>query len=245
MAKVSHIRRLHNRNKWGFCNGPGLFCCTNHNNLGLTATLEVPNFVSGKQKLFDTMKKALTWWSVLGMGLLYMLFVFAACFFGFFGPVCWAIFPVVAALLGSGTYFWLAARWQKFGVGTYTALLVCIFCLVTGEATGFLSKAIIVAGGLLADVVRLLVGNTSKKSLYFAYPFLAVGNIGWIVNLWTRPEWYIDGAVEEMGQAYADGIAKLQNPGFLCLCIVLTAAVAVLSIWLCGKVDKKSAKLLN
>ena len=191
------------------------------------------------------MKKALTWWSVLGMGLLYMLFVFAACFFGFFGPVCWAIFPVVAALLGSGTYFWLAARWQKFGVGTYTALLVCIFCLVTGEATGFLSKAIIVAGGLLADVVRLLVGNTSKKSLYFAYPFLAVGNIGWIVNLWTRPEWYIDGAVEEMGQAYADGIAKLQNPGFLCLCIVLTAAVAVLSIWLCGKVDKKSAKLLN
>ena len=191
------------------------------------------------------MKKNLTWWSVLGMGLLYMLFVFAACFFGFFGPVCWAFFPVVAALLGSGTYFWLAARWQKFGVGTYTALLVCIFCLVTGEATGFLSKAIIVAGGVLADVVRLLVGNDSKKGLYSAYPFLAVGNIGWIVSLWTRPQWYIDGAVEEMGQAYADGIAKLQNPGIFCLCIVLTAAVAVLSIWLCGKVDKKSAKLLN
>ena len=191
------------------------------------------------------MKKTLTWWSVLGMGLLYMLFVFAACFFGFFGPVCWAFFPVVAALLGSGAYFWLSARWQKFGVGTYTALLVCIFCLVTGEATGFLSKAIIVAGGLLADVVRLLVGNASKKSLYFAYPFLAVGNIGWIVNLWTRPEWYIDGAVEEMGQAYADGIAKLQNPGILCLCIVLTVAVAVLGIWLSSKVDKKSAKLLN
>ena len=190
-------------------------------------------------------RNSLKWYSVLGMGLLYMVMVFAACFFGFIGPECWAFFPVVAALLGSGAYFWLAARWQKFGVGTYTALLVCLFCLVTGEATGFLSKAIIVAGGVIADIVRLLVGNASKKGIYAAYPFLAIGNIGWIVSLWIRPQWYIDGAVEEMGQAYADGIAKLQNPGILCLCIVLTAAVAALSIWLCGKVDKKSAKLLD
>ena len=179
------------------------------------------------------------------MGLLYMVLVFTACFFGFIGPVGWAFFPVVAALLGSGAFFWLAARWQKFGVGTCTALLVCLFCLATGEATGVLSKAIIVAGGIIADIVRLLVGNASKKGLYAAYPFLAIGNLGWIVNLWTRPQWYIDGTVEEMGQTYADGIARLQNPGTLCLCIVLTAAVAALCIWLCGKVDKKSAKLLK
>ena len=190
-------------------------------------------------------KKSLKWYSALGMGLLYMAMVFAACFFGFIGPACWTFFPVIAALLGAGAYFWLAARWQKFGVGTFAAVLVCLFCLATGEAAGFLSKAIIVAGGIIADVVKLIVGNASKKGLYAAYPFLAIGNIGWIVNLWTRPQWYIDGAVEEMGQTYADGIAKLQNPGILCLCIVLTAAVAVLGIWLCGKVDKKSAKLLK
>ncbi|MBR1575653.1 MAG: MptD family putative ECF transporter S component [Bacteroidales bacterium] len=190
-------------------------------------------------------KILLKWYSAVGMGLLYMATVFAACFFGFIGPACWAFFPVVAALLGSGAFFWLSARWQKFGVGTFAALLVCLFCLATGEAAGFLSKAIIVAGGIIADVVRLLVGNDSKKGLYAAYPFLAIGNIGWIVNLWTRPQWYLDGAVEEMGRAYADGMIKLQNPATLCLCIILTAAVAVLGIWLCGKVDKKSAKLLK
>ena len=33
-----------------------------------------------------------------------------------------------------------------------------------------------------------------------------------------------------MGQAYADGIEKLQIPGILCLCIDLIAVVAVLGI---------------
>jgi hypothetical protein len=213
--------------------------------LGLTATLEVSNFVSGKQKLFDIMKKALTWWSVLGMGLLYVALVLASSFIGYLHPVCWAFYTVLAALLAVGPYHWLAARWQKFGVGTFLGLLVCILCMATGEAAGFWSRAMFILGGLVADIVRQLVGNDSRKALYWAYPFLVLGNMGWVIRLWTTPQWYVDGALEEMGQAYADGIAKLQTPGTLCLCIVLTAAVAVLGIWLCGKVDKKSAKLLN
>ncbi len=48
-----------------------------------------------------------------------------------------------------------------------------------------------------------------------------------------------------MGQAYAEGIKALQTPGHLTAVIVLTAAVAVLGIWLCTKVDKKSSILLK
>lgn len=117
--------------------------------------------------------------------------------------------------------------------------------MVTGEASGFLSKAIILAGGILADCIRLWLGNDTKKALYAAYPILAIGNIGWIISLWTRPQWYIDGAVEEMGQAYADGIAALQHPWVLVLCVAVTAVVAAISIWFTEKVDKKSAKLLR
>ncbi|MBQ3438697.1 MAG: MptD family putative ECF transporter S component, partial [Bacteroidales bacterium] len=51
--------------------------------------------------------------------------------------------------------------------------------------------------------------------------------------------------VEEMGQAYAEGIKALQTPGHLVAVIVLTAAIAILGIWLCTKVDKKSSKLLD
>ncbi len=82
-------------------------------------------------------------------------------------------------------------------------------------------------------------------ALHAAYPLLAIGNIGWIINLWTRPEWYVEGAAEEMGLAYADGIATLQHPWVLVICIVVTAVVAVAGVWLTGKVDKKSAKLLK
>ena len=190
-------------------------------------------------------KKTLKWWQVLGMGLLYVALVLAASFIGFAHPVCWAYYTILATLLAVGPYYWLAARWQNLGVGTFLGLLVCLFCLVTGEATGFWSKAMFVLGGIVADVVRLLMGNGSRKALYWAYPFLAIGNMGWIIRLWTTPQWYVDGALDEMGQAYADGIAKLQTPGHLIAVIALTAAMAVLAIRLCGKVDKKSAKLLG
>ena len=190
-------------------------------------------------------KKTLKWWPVLGMGLLYVALVLAASFIGFAHPVCWAYYTVLAALLAVGPFYWLAARWQKFGVGTFLGLLVCLFCLVTGEATGFWSKAMFVLGGFVADIVRQLIGSDSRKALYWAYPFLALGNLGWTIRLWTTPQWYVDGALDEMGQAYADGIAKLQTPGHLIAVIALTAAMAVLAIWLCGKVDKKSAKLLG
>ena len=189
--------------------------------------------------------KYLTWYAALGMGVCYLIAVFASCFIGFVSPLCWAFYSVLAAVLAVGPYFWLAARWQKFGVGTLCAVLVCLFCLLTGEASGVLSKAVILAGGVLADCIRLWLGSDTRKALYAAYPVLAIGNIGWIINLWTRPQWYIDGAVEEMGEAYADGIASLQNPWVLVLCVVVTAAVAIVSIWLCGKVEKKSAKLLK
>jgi len=179
------------------------------------------------------------------MGLLYLIFVFASCFIGFLHPVCWAYFSVLAALLAAGPYFWLAARWQKFGAGTFMALLVCLFCFASGEAGGTLSKVLILGGGILSDVVRLAVNNHTVKGLRAAYPLLAIGNIGWVVNLWAKPEWYHDGAVEEMGEAYAEGITALQTPGHLVAVVVLTAVVAVLAIALCTKADRKSAAMLG
>ena len=190
-------------------------------------------------------KNSLKWYSALGMGLLYFVFVLAGSCTGFLHPVCWAFFSVTTALLAVGPYYWLAARWQKFGMGTFLGLVVCLICLVMGEAPGFWSKAMFVIGGLVADIVRQLLGNNSKKALYCAYPFLALGNLGMMIRLWTMPQWYYDGAIDEMGQTYADGIAALQHTWVLVLCIVLTVAVAALSVWLAGKVDKKSAELLK
>jgi len=188
---------------------------------------------------------SMKWWQALGMGLLYLASVFASCFIGFLHPVCWAYYSVLAALLAAWPYFWLAARWHHFGVGTFCALLVCLFCLASGEAGGALSKVIILGCGILSDLVRLLAGRSSRKGLYAAYPVLAVGNVGWIIRLWTDPQWYYEGAVEEMGEAYAKGILSVQTTGHLVAAILLTAAAAVLAIWLCSKLDRKSRRLLR
>jgi len=32
-----------------------------------------------------------------------------------------------------------------------------------------------------------------------AYPILSIGVIAWILPLWTRTEWYYQGAAEELG----------------------------------------------
>lgn len=190
-------------------------------------------------------KNSFKWWQILGMGLLYVVLVLAASFIGFASPVCWAFYSVLAALLAVGPFYWLAARRQKFGVGTFLGIMICLFCVATAEAKGLHSRALFVLGGILADVVRLWIGNDKKKALYAAYPLLAIGNIGWVIRLWTTPEWYYAGALEEMGQSYADGIVSLQNAGTLILCIILTAAVGALSVWLCNKTIKKSAALLD
>ena len=184
-------------------------------------------------------------WTASAIAVLYVVCVFLSCFAGFIHPVCWAYFTVLVAILAVGPYYFLAARLQKFGVGTALSALVVLFCLATGEATGFFSKAIIFASGVLSDIVRLLTGNNKKRSLYIAYPLLAAGNIGWVINLWLKPQWYREGAAEEMGDAYSQGIAVLQTPLHLILVIVLTAAMGVFSIWICNKAMKNSAKLLS
>ena len=99
-------------------------------------------------------KKSLKWWQVLGMGLLYVALVLTVSFIGFAHPVCGAYFTVPAALLAVWPYYWLAARWHFFGVGTFLALMLLLFCVVTGEAKGILSCGILLAGGVVADLVR-------------------------------------------------------------------------------------------
>ena len=191
------------------------------------------------------MAKRLNPWAAVGLAVLYVLCVFLSCFAGFIHPVCWAYFTVLTAVLAVGPYFLIAAKWQKFGVGTVLSALVVLFCVLSGEASGVLSRGLILGFGILSDIVRLLMGNASRKALYVAYPLLAIGNIGWVIRLWTKPEWYAAGAAEEMGEAYASGIAALQSPLHLMLVVVLTAAMAVFGIWLCSRGMKKSARLLD
>lgn len=90
--------------------------------------------------------------------------------------------------------------------------------------------AVIIGFGVLSDLVRMGV-----KRDCVTYPILALGNIAEIIYLWTRKAWYLQGAAEEMGQAYADAMASLQSTLWFVVALVAIVAAAECGLWMAKK----------
>ena len=178
---------------------------------------------------------------ILGFAVLYVVTVFATAFLGYLSPYAWVFFPVIAALLGALSYYSAAVRWQKFGVGTLLAFMLAVFLLAVGECD--LSEALLMLlAGVLSDVVRQLIGNKSLKGQSIAYPILSIGVIAWILPLWTRTEWYYQGAAEELGIDYAKGLMTFASPWGLIAVVLTTAIAGYVGIKFAGKVIKSGKK---
>lgn len=184
------------------------------------------------------MNKHLTFWNVAGFALLYFAAVFAAEFIGFIHPVCWVLAPAVGALLAAAPYRWLSVRWTKFGLGTTLSAVLALLLTVLGEMD-IARMALCVGFGLLSDIVRLAV-----KRDCVTYPVLALGNIANIVYLWTRKAWYLEGAAEECGQAYADAMVPLQNGIWLAIAAGAIVVLAETGLWVAKKIIKNNEVII-
>ena len=112
---------------------------------------------------------------IIGCVVLYAVTSFASAFIGFLSPWCWIVlFPMLAAVLGAPTYLWVASRWQQFGVATVFALVLAAVLLPMGEID-YLQAILMVAAGVISDVVRHVLGNNQKTSVFIAYPILPLG----------------------------------------------------------------------
>ena len=178
------------------------------------------------------MDKRLTLWSAAGFVVLYFVAVFAAEFVGFIHPVCWVLAPALGALLAAIPWRWLAIRWRGFGLGTTLAAVFGLLMLAMGEFD-LLRLAFCVGFGLLSDLVRLAV-----KCDCVVYPVLSLGNMANIVYLWTRKAWYLEGAAEECGQAYADAMAPLQNMLWLIIAVAAVIILAEAGLWIAKRIIK-------
>jgi len=177
------------------------------------------------------MHKKLTFWGATLFSLLYFLAVFAAAFIGFIAPAGWVFFPALAALIAAFPYRWLSLRWKKFGLGTVLAGVVAVLCLIMGEMD-IIHAAILVGCGLLSDIVAF-----SGKD-WLSYPILVLGNIAWIMKLWTDTNGYYTGAIEEMGQNYADALMPMATSGWFCAVVVAVIAMAEVGLWIAKKCIK-------
>lgn len=200
-------------------------------------------FLLTKHKVKDMESKAITILKISGMSLLYIIMVFLPSFLGFAGPKFWVFFPVVSAFAGAFTYFYIAGRWQNFGVATLLALLFSLFLFLTGEAD-VTALPIALALGVVSDIIRLVAGRKNLSGVKFAYPILSLSTAVWLLPLWTRTEWYVSVAVEEMGsQDYADGLASMATPAFLIIMLLVALCLAYAGIALAVKYMKETASM--
>ena len=188
-------------------------------------------------------KSNINYLGIIGCAFLYAITSFACAFLGFLSPWCWiVVFPILAAILSAPSYLWAASRWQRFGVASLFALVLAVILLVMGEID-VTQSLLMVAVGIASDVVRQAIGNTHKRSILLAYPVLPLGIIVWLMKLWTASEWYYQGAAEEIGADYADGLRTLSSIWALLLVIALTLAVGFVGIRISAAKMKSGKKL--
>jgi len=167
--------------------------------------------------------------STAGFIALYVVTVFATAFIGYLHPLLWVGFPALAALLGAYSYYHMCLRFKHFGAGTLLGIALGLLLLVSGEGD-IITFLIITAAGLISDVVLKLTNRPA-----YAYPVLAIGVISWLLPLWTRTQWYHDGAADELGIDYAEGLMLLANWWGLLLVVAVTAFMGYLGILLINR----------
>jgi hypothetical protein len=151
---------------------------------------------------------------------------------------------MLAAVLGAPTYLWVASRWQRFGVATVFALVLAAVLLPMGEID-YLQAVLMVAAGVISDVVRHVLGNNQKTSVFIAYPILPLGILAWLMKLWTNSEWYYNGAAEEIGTDYAEGLKTLSSTSSLIMVIFLVLVAGYIAIRIAAAKMKSGKNLVN
>ena len=183
-------------------------------------------------------------WGIAGFAILYVLCVYASAFLGFTGPEGWVFFPSLAAFVGAFSYLWIAARWQRFGAGFLLSLLLAVFLLISGEVY-WSEGVLVVTVGLFSDLLRLWVGNSTKRGIRYAYTLLSLQVMSCLVPLWTRPEWYYQGAIEEEGVAYADRLIQFSTGWWFVAAFTATALMGYAGIRLAIRWMRPAAKRLQ
>ena len=188
-------------------------------------------------------KSNINYFGIIGCAFLYAITSFACAFLGFLSPWCWiVVFPVLAAILGAPSYLWAASRWQQFGMGTLFSLILAVVLLLMGEID-FTQTLLMMAVGIVSDVVRQMISNHQKRGILMAYSILPLGIIAWLMKLWSNSEWYYQGAAEEIGTDYAEGLRTLSSVWALILVIVLTFVVGYIGIHIAVAKMKSGNKL--
>lgn len=182
------------------------------------------------------MKKAL---SVSGLAVLYFIIAFAGEFLGFLSPALWVFSSAIAALFTAIPVTILLRKYPFRGI----SLVFPAAYLIAGLAMGEISKPEVVIGiiavGMVAEIAHSILTPGSSKGTGITCAVISCVSACNLLPLWTRPDWYYQGAVEEMGSVeYAEGLMKFSNPAGLAVLIVLCLVIGYVGSVVTEKIFK-------
>lgn len=128
-------------------------------------------------------------------------------------PILWLLWPGIAGLFGGVFFTLLLTKVPKMGASLLLALISGILFFATGECTWVIIVTFAIAG-LLAEVMRKVLGYKSFKGIALASGFCAIGFIGSPLPMWLFQESYMK-SIEEMGMGaeYVEGLQSMISAG--------------------------------
>ena len=125
-------------------------------------------------------------------------------------PILWLLWPGIAGLFGGVFFTLLLTKVPKMGASLLLALISGILFFATGECTWVIIVTFAIAG-LLAEVMRKVLGYKSFKGIALAGGFCAIGFIGSPLPMWLFQESYMK-SIEE-GAEYVEGLQSMISAG--------------------------------
>ena len=135
----------------------------------------------------------------IGYAFLLLLCYFASDCLGFFGPFFWVYGVPIMLLVAGIPYFYIAAREPRYGTFTIVGVLFLLYGIVGGVLSNVPYLVCVLIGVFFPDLVRMAMGYDSFLGTLVSYLVFAIARIGAQINIWLKPEWCHDQAVEEMG----------------------------------------------
>ena len=128
-------------------------------------------------------------------------------------PILWLLWPGIAGLFGGVFFTLLLTKVPKMGASLLLALISGILFFATGECTWVIIVTFAIAG-LLAEVMRKVLGYKSFMGIALAGGFCAIGFIGSPLPMWLFQESYMK-SIEEMGMGaeYVEGLQSMISAG--------------------------------
>ena len=128
-------------------------------------------------------------------------------------PILWLLWPGIAGLFGGAFFTLLMTKVSKSGSAFILAIITGLLYFATGECTWVIIVTFAVAG-LLAEIIRKVLGYKAFNGIVIAGGVTAFGFIGSPLPMWLFQDAYMK-SIEEMGMGkeYVESLQSMISAG--------------------------------